>query len=677
MSIRAITLAAVVLVTGCAGRAAESTWVHSGPDGHLAYKTTEHGDRVMDFSHAGYMGGGVALPDVPVRMTVQPSGTDNDAPAIQAAIDKVSALPLENGFRGAVLLGPGTFTCPETLHITTPGVVLRGSGSGPGGTTIRMTGPKHAAVVIGAEKSRANTSQRSTATTITDAYVPSGTNTFSVADPSGLSVGELIAIRRPTTPAWIHFMGMDTLRRDGKSQTWIGTNRVAVSERRVTAMDGNRVTIDVPLADSYDAEYLNPPGTTVVKVTPAPRVTQAGVERLHIQCPPLEIDYGHAPYAAVRVGGDDCWVRDLRCEETMNTTVLAGRRITVERVAVTHTYTNLGASKPTDFSIEGSQILIDRCQVTGGNTYFVWTGSVQPGPNVVLNSTFRGHGSRIQPHQRWSTGLLVDNCTVPDGGIDFMNRGVAGSGHGWTMGWGVAWNCVAKTYVIQNPPGAVNWAIGCIGQRDQTARLFDTAPILSEGVFESHGTPVAPQSLYLAQLSERLGPQAIRNIGYGSNSLSEFPDKDTPPLLSLATEDDPELGPDLALHRPVNGTTGRGAGREFSGEKAVDADPATFWAPLETARQPVLEIDTEGPVDVSALVIEESPDAVGNIRAYKVEAQVDSDWTLLARGGAINGRHIDRFPKVTAWKVRLTVLDSDGTVELRKFGLYDAPTAKP
>src|SRR4051794_10237859 len=103
-----------------------------------------------------------------------------------------------------------------------------------------------------------------------------------------------------------------------------------------------------------------------------------------------------------------------------------------------------------------------------------------------------------------ATGLLLDNCTLLEGGMDFLNRGVAGSGHGWTMGWDVAWNNIAKTYIIQNPPGAANWVIGNIGSRLKTARLFDSAPILEEGYFDSHGTPVAPQSLYLAQLHERL-----------------------------------------------------------------------------------------------------------------------------------------------------------------------------
>ena len=111
----------------------------------------------------------------------------------------------------------------------------------------------------------------------------------------------------------------------------------------------------------------------------------------------------------------------------------------MEQVVCTHTFPNLGAL-PTDFSIEGSQILIDRCKITGDNMYFVWTASLYPGPND--STAHQQAAAAIQPHMRWSTGLLVDNCTVPDGGIDFMNRGVAGSGHGWTMGWAVR-NCIA------------------------------------------------------------------------------------------------------------------------------------------------------------------------------------------------------------------------------------------
>src|SRR5690348_4311862 len=93
-----------------------SQWVYPGPDGKLVYKRTGRGDRIMDFSAAGYRGGGVAIPEVPVKRTVGPPDGDATA-AIQEAIDQVSQLPTADGFRGAVLLRPGTYRCERTLLI--------------------------------------------------------------------------------------------------------------------------------------------------------------------------------------------------------------------------------------------------------------------------------------------------------------------------------------------------------------------------------------------------------------------------------------------------------------------------------------------------------------------------------------------------------------------------------
>jgi hypothetical protein len=78
-----------------------------GADGRLQYFPHSNGDTIPDFSHAGFGGGGVALPSPPVRQTVSP-GSGDDGARIQAAIDAVGALtPDASGFRGAVLLNPG------------------------------------------------------------------------------------------------------------------------------------------------------------------------------------------------------------------------------------------------------------------------------------------------------------------------------------------------------------------------------------------------------------------------------------------------------------------------------------------------------------------------------------------------------------------------------------------
>src|SRR5207237_1353725 len=152
-------------------------------------------------------------------------------------------------FRGAVLLSPGVFTCSGTIVLQAGGIVLRGSGAGKDGTTIMMTGSRHAAFIIGRNTFNATgeneeapaagqASVEIASTRITDAYVPCGANTFIVADATAFAKGDQIEIKKPVTDSWVHFMQMDNLQRDGKPQTWIGKNRKLIMKRTITAITG-------------------------------------------------------------------------------------------------------------------------------------------------------------------------------------------------------------------------------------------------------------------------------------------------------------------------------------------------------------------------------------------------------------------------------------------------------
>src|SRR6185437_7230287 len=119
--------------------------VHPGPSGKLIYTPDDQGNTIPDFSHAGYGGGGVAIPSVPVKETIWPVAGDNTA-NVQAAIDKVSALPADDsGFRGAVLLRMGYYPMATPINIQASGVVLRGEGMGDTGTVLVGTGNPRAA----------------------------------------------------------------------------------------------------------------------------------------------------------------------------------------------------------------------------------------------------------------------------------------------------------------------------------------------------------------------------------------------------------------------------------------------------------------------------------------------------------------------------------------------------
>jgi len=491
--------------------AGASAWVTQAPDGTLAYKTTPAGDRIMDFSHAGYRGGGVPLPNVPVKITISPLA-DPKADAtklIQSAIDKLSALPLDaDGHRGALLLAPGTYVCASPLNIDAGGVVLRGSGiDGPNASIIRMTGGKHVAILLG---DRPDTTARSSVEArITDRYVPSGSLTFNVDSARGFAVGNFVEIRKTVTPAWIHFMGMDTLVRkdsDGKpqKQTWIKPGAKLTTLRTIAAINKNTITLDVPLSDSIDAKFQPAGGATLAKVPPPAWLSECGMENFVIQSPPQAMNHSQQLYAAFVMKAQDSWVRNVRMEETMDSTKINGRRITFDRVSVIRKVPHPGSSKPAEFMPNAGQILLNRCSVEGDNIWFAATLGGQAGPIVLLDCAFKGKGA-VEGHMRWSTGMLLDNCVLTEGSIDFKNRGTMGGGHGWGLGWAVAWNCTARSYTVQQPPGAYNWAIGC-NWLDKKSEQNPTKPV---GTFDSLDKPVQPRSLYRAQLAARLGPAAL------------------------------------------------------------------------------------------------------------------------------------------------------------------------
>jgi len=102
----------------------------------------------------------------------------------------------------------------------------------------------------------------------------------------------------------------------------------------------------------------------------------------------------------------------------------------------------------------------------------------------------------------------------------------------------------------------------------------------------------------------------------------------------------------------------------------VNADTTTYWATNDDVTKADLIVDTEGPLEINAVALEEATGLGGRVQEYKVEGQVESDWKLLSHGRTIGKRKVARFPKVTVWKVRLTILKANAYPAIRKFGIY-------
>src|SRR5690606_29849377 len=89
------------------------------------------------------------------------------------------------------------------------------------------------------------------------------------------------------------------------------------------------------------------------------------------------------------------------------------------------------------------------------------------------------------------------------GQIRVQNRGMSGTGHGWSGVQTMFYNSKSERsdFKVDSPKGGINWGIGSTGITRNGA-----------GFWESWGANVLPRSLYLSQLKDRLGIQAVENI---------------------------------------------------------------------------------------------------------------------------------------------------------------------
>ncbi len=491
--------------------------VYPGKDGKLVYMPDENGNTIPDFSNCGYMGGGVKIPDVPTEVSVDP--VPGDAwPLVQAAIDKVSAMPPDkSGLRGAVLLKKGTYKIDKPLVIKTSGIVLRGEGEDEKGTVLLATQRKQHSLIEIAGQNFGKTVGASRQ--VIDRYVPVGSHTFKLDSTKGLSVGDHITVRRIGNKEWIHEIAMDRIkvRPEDPSGTVQWTPFNLDFDRYITGINGDQVTIDAPIVCAIEQRWG---GGEALAFDGAERISQIGIENLRgdseFDKKKTEIydeekkdkyfsDEEHG-WNFINVNfAENVWVRNITATHFgySAVNVRQAKWVTVQDSKCLDMVSEITGSRRYSFNINGQMCLVQRCETETARHAFV-LGSHVCGPNVFLNCKATNSYNSSEPHHRWSVGGLFDNISAQ---IAIQDRQWMGSGHGWAGANYVAWNCEGPL-VCQKPPTAQNWAIGQVGEKQPGA----FAP-RQDGYWESKGHHVTPESLYLQQLKDRLGPVAVKNIG--------------------------------------------------------------------------------------------------------------------------------------------------------------------
>ncbi|WP_111309126.1 hypothetical protein [Confluentibacter sediminis] len=510
--------------------------VYPGIDGRLVYVADSLGNKIPDFSNAGYKGGGVPIPTVAIKATIWPVLGDN-AENIQKAIDSVSAMPQDAyGFRGAILIKMGFYRIEKPIYIKASGVVLRGEGMGDTGTILygilpppdpnatgRQRFARPAFINIGAENGAEvleNSKQ-----VITDDYVPFGAVSFNVKSAKGLKKGDKVMVRRFGNEDWVKALNMkDEI---ANSRPW----KFDINyDREIININGNTITVDAPIFTAIDVRWG---GGELLKYNEK-RIENVGIENLRgisdYDPTVRTTTYGNMDRDKLgkenQYQGDEyysdenhysnfisfdniknAWVRNVSALHFVYSAVIANggaKWITVQDCQSLEPVSVRAGGRRFTFKMNGQLCLVQRCLSYKGRHSFAGESSTASG-NVFLECKAIYPYSTSEPHGYWVNGILYDNVQAP----------LTARYWDFIMGWAgantVFWNCEGD-FLIQGPPTAQNYSFGHIGVN---AVVFNTALMdltKPNGHVESMDKHVTPKSLYLTQLKERLGMEAVNNI---------------------------------------------------------------------------------------------------------------------------------------------------------------------
>jgi hypothetical protein len=545
--------------------------IYPGGDGKLVYVPDEQGNTIPDFSYAGYGGGGTPIPMVPIKETVWPVVGDNTA-NIQAAIDKVSALPLDkNGFRGAVLVKMGYYKMATPLRIQASGVVLRGEGMGDTGTVLIGTGNPRASApgrgpaggpggapgaVPGAAPGRGPegapargpegapgrargggmpmqptlivisgssgpVAKEETKQAVADEYVPVGARSFRVASARDFKPGDTVLVRRIGNQDWIDAVGMNG---ESPQSRWRPFN--VEWDRVVVAVQGDTVTIDAPITCAIEKRWG---GGEVVKYDDPGRIEKVGVENLRGMS---EFDptkrtkaYGNMDrqnYVAEEYYADeDHYYNFITFDNIKNAWV---RNVT----ALHFVYSMVGTQRGSKWITVQDCVSREPVSQRAGARRFTF-GLRGQLALVQRCASDKGRHSFMTGQPTGSGNVFLDCvATNPYSSSEPHEQWATGSLYDnirapltarfWkniTIGWAgantVFWNCEGY-FLVQKPPTAQNYSFGHIGVNSVVFNIPLQDTTKETGYIESLDRHVTPRSLYLIQLRERLGEAAVRNI---------------------------------------------------------------------------------------------------------------------------------------------------------------------
>ncbi len=479
------------------------------PDQSITYYPNPNGDRIPDFSTAGFNYGNTPVPgepagyNVPVLVTLQP-GTGDQTDRIQAAIDFIATRPLINGFRGAVLLKAGRWEIHSVnrIRVTASGVVIRGEGDHP------FTGTRLYAIGTTNENQSGNTRNSrliafdgggitagATRTLVDNVYIPGGTNVIPLTSHP-FTAGQRIQVRWPGSIAWQKASYYNTAATADRDPA-ITFNRI------VTAVTADSITLDAPITSPLDPAWGR---GYVVPVTAFNYITNVGVSDIYFESTySSDTDENHVWNALDFTEVEDGFVNGCTARHFAYSIAYVNsstRKITINRSQCHDGISILQGGRRYSFVLTGEMGLVSNNIGRNGRHTFIINWPAAPGPNVFVDGVSTRSFNESGSHADWNNGGLWDNISELSATVGLQVKLERPSA------FCVAWNVVTNTITFENMPLSPNWSFGTTAVNGGPAAWRNSggvpASLLGKAEQWYNGTRMPVRSLYANQLETRL-----------------------------------------------------------------------------------------------------------------------------------------------------------------------------
>jgi hypothetical protein len=475
---------------------------------------------LQDFSYAGYRQGlgVISAANYTDELVIEApnDGREDASPAFQKAF----AAAMSRGVPVKLRIPEGTYRLDQTVQIIGQNILLQGAGADK--TRLIFTNPE-AKLTLGeftGTQSPADGSWK----LIQDAAI--GDRTLTITSSAGLKVGDDIVVTFTLSPEFSA--------EHQASPWWDGQmgKSFEIFRRQVTALDGQKVTLDTPLR--YPVKIRDQ--AEIKRLTRSS--SELGLEGISVHnaaenvSKAWEAKLGSSPLLMVQCR--DCFVRNVRSFPvegkvhhllSHGLVIRKSYRVTVDNVHMAHAQNRGPGGSGYLFMVAGSnEVLIKNSSGTAGRHNLSFVGRFGNSGNVVHK--FKSSGGRVcstleadladkcsigpvDTHESLAIANLFDLVELDDG-IEIGNRQDKSSSVGPTGTLNVIWNVKGTGFVNSYNTGT-GYVFGSEPGIKLHYKLDETFPKAkavapntgAEDSIQSAGQLMPEPSLYVLQLQKR------------------------------------------------------------------------------------------------------------------------------------------------------------------------------